>query len=144
MKAPVILALSLLTAVPAAAAPPSRRAEDVCLVDREYPSGPVLNTFVLQDVGPVAPTRSIALHGLFFTRTLKVAAIHGSAAVAADGTVRLGLFVHSSAASTNDFTLSGVTAPDFSGDLKFDADGDFRPDGSLSMERVDCSTITIP
>ena len=58
--------------------------------------------------------------------------------------VRLGLFVHSTAESTNDFTISGVTDTNFVGILSFDNDGDFVPNGTLAMELEDCATITIP
>jgi hypothetical protein len=61
-----------------------------------------------------------------------------------DGTVRLGLFVHSTAESSNDFTISGVTDTNFVGILKFDDDGDFVPNGTLAMELADCATISIP
>jgi hypothetical protein len=69
--------------------------------------------------------------------------------MSADGTVRLGVFVHSSATSTstfaaNDFTLSGTTDATFAGTYYFDNDGDYRPNGTLAIEAVDCSTIVIP
>jgi hypothetical protein len=48
--------------------------------------------------------------------------------MASTGTVRLGFFVHSTAESTNDFTVSGVTDANFAG----------------TMTPVDCVTLTIP
>lgn len=143
----LILTLGLLIAIPGIAAAAPRRSEpvDVCLGNFQFGSGPPQNTIVLQDVqGPLNPGRSTPLHGLFFTGARRVAPVHGSAAMASDGTVRLGLFVHSSAASTNDFTLSGLTDMFFAGVLNYDADGDFRPDATLTFELVDCATITIP
>lgn len=144
MKTPILLALCLLAAVPASAAPPTRKAEDVCLVNLNYPGGSPLNTFVLHDVEPLTPTRSVPIHGLYLAGTARVNPLHGSAVMAADGTIRIGLVIHSTATSTNDFTLSALTASDLSGDFNYDSDGDFRPDGTLPIERVDCSTITIP
>ena len=73
-----------------------------------------------------------------------MAPFHGSAVMVSDGTVRLGLFVHSTAESTNDFTIAGVTDTNFVGTLSFDNDGDFVPNGALAMELADCATITIP
>jgi hypothetical protein len=64
--------------------------------------------------------------------------------MAADGSVRLGLFVHSSAESTNDFTLSGVTDTTFAGSFFFDNDGDFVPNATITLEVVDCATIIVP
>jgi hypothetical protein len=72
------------------------------------------------------------------------APFHGSAAMASDGTVRLGLFVHSTAESINDFTVSGVTDTDFVGTLKYDNDGDSVPNSTLEMQLMDCDTISIP
>jgi hypothetical protein len=43
----------------------------------------------------------------------------------ATDTVRIGLFVHSTAESTNDFTVAGVTDTNFVGTLSYDNDGDF-------------------
>jgi hypothetical protein len=71
----------------------------------------------------------------------------------ATDTVRIGLFVHSPADSTNDFTVAGVTDTNFVGTLSYDNDGDFtrvlqpcqistapgaitRPDKSFSLTRV--------
>ena len=134
------LVLGLLVAVPASAAPVAKR--DVCIVAPT--GGGSFNTFILRDVEALAPGRAILLRGLFFTGAQKVAPVHGSAARAMDGSVRLGLFVHSSAASTNDFTVAGVTDTDFVGVLSYDNDGDYRPNGTLVMEPRDCDTITIP
>lgn len=135
-------ALMVLVAVPAAAAPPSAKPRDICIVNPT--GGGSFNTFVFRNVAPLSRGTSVPLQGLFFTGARKVAPVHGSAAMGSDGTVVLGAFVYSTAQSTNDFTVAGVTDTDFVGTLNFDNDGDFRPNGTLAMESVDCATIDIP
>ena len=78
------------------------------------------------------------------TGALRVAPVHGSAVMTSGGSVRIGLFIHSTAESINDFTVAGVTDTNFVGTLNFDNDGDFHPNGALAMESVDCATISIP
>lgn len=134
------LTLGLAAAVPASAAPAAKR--DVCVVNPT--GGGSYNTFVLRDVESLSPGRAVPLRGLFWTGALKVAPVHGSAVMTAGGSVRIGLFVHSTAASTNDFTVAGVTDADFVGTWSFDNDGDFRPNGTLAMELRSCSSITVP
>lgn len=139
------LALGQLIAVPAigVAAPP-RRAEDVCLINQRG-----LNTLVFQEVDPLSPGRAVALRGFYFTSAGRASAVSGSAVMVTDGSVRLGLFVHSSAtpapngAFANDFTLSGVIDATLTGNLFHDNDGDFLPDGTLPFEVADCATTTI-
>ena len=118
------------------------RTRDVCIASPT--GGGSFNTFVLRDVEPLDPGEVISLQGLFFTGARRVAPVHGSAAMAMDETVRIGLFVHSSAESTNDFTVAGVTDAAFVGTLNYDNGGDFKPNGTLAMESVDCATISIP
>ena len=139
----VIFAALATVAAPALHAGPAPRQKDVCIVNLNT-SGSPLNTFVFRDVKPLAAGGAISLEGLFFTSARKVEPVQGSAVMAADGSVRIGLFVHSSAASTNDFTMSGIAAPDFSGTLNYDTNGDFVPDGTLVMTPTDCTAITIP
>ena len=140
LAAPAVLALAFAMQASAGAAPAKNR----CLVNRDFPGSVPLNTFVFHDVGSLIPGGSIPLRGIFFTQARKPAPFHGTAIMAADGSVRLGLFVHSSAESTNDFTLSGVTDATFAGTLKFDSDGDYVPNGTLPLEVVSCDTIAIP
>lgn len=143
------LSLGVLLAV-AIALPASLAAETkktVCVINRMdpgIPTSPALNTWVFQDVDSLTAGRVISLQGTFFTAARKPAAFHGSAAMASDGTVSLGLFVHSSARSTNDFTLSGVTDERFAGTLTYDSDGDFKPDNTIVLEAVSCDGIQIP
>lgn len=139
--------LGLLLAIPAFATAAPRRGEpvDLCLVTNSP-----LNAFVFQDVTPLAAGRSMELHGLYFTNAGRVSPFSGSAAMASDGSVRLGLFVHSSATPSpagtflNDFTVSGITGANFAGPWSVDNDGDFVPNLVLQVVAVDCSIIAIP
>jgi hypothetical protein len=137
----VVLGLALVVSLNGGAAT-AARTRDACIVNPT--GGGSLNTFIFRDVEPLSPGRAISVQGLFFTGARRVAPFHGSAAMVSDGTIRLGLFVHSTAESTNDFTISGVTDTNFVGTLSFDNDGDFRPNGTLAMEVADCATISIP
>lgn len=140
--------LALLLAAPALAAAARRNeSQSLCLINPT--GGGSFNTFVFQDVTPLAPGQVISLHGIYFNGTRRATPLAGTAAMAADGSVRLGIFVHSSAVSTstvlqNDFTLAGVGDASFAGVYYFDNDGDFKPNGTLAIEPVDCSTIVIP
>ena len=138
---PVVLGLALVVFLTGGSAG-ATRTRDVCIVNPT--GGGSLNTFVLRDVEPLSAGQAVTLHGLFFTGARRVAPVHGSAVMAMDETVRVGLFVHATADSTNDFTVAGVLDTDYAGTLKFDNDGDFVPNGTLAMERVECSTISIP
>ena len=101
--------------------------------------------FILRGVEPLTRGGAISLKGFFFTTVVnRVGPLHGTAAMKSDGTVRLGFFVHSTAESLNDFTVSGITDANFVGTVNFDNDGDFKPNGTLTMQRVECSTITLP
>ena len=101
--------------------------------------------FVFSDVEPLSPGHAVSLRGLYFvTGSQRIAPVHGSAAMASDGSVRLGFFVHSTAESVNDFTVSGVTDANFVGTVSYDNDGDFVPNGTLEMQVADCATVSIP
>ena len=137
--------LALAVALPASVGADSKRT--ICLVNRETPGVPasrVLNTFIYQDVDQPSTGKVISLHGLFFGASGKTAPFDGSAVMGSDGGVRLGIFVHSTAESTNNFTLSGVTDQSFAGTLGFDADGDFKIDAPLVLELAKCDDVQIP
>ena len=138
----LFMILGVAMAVPASAAPPAPKPRDLCIVNPT--GGGSWNTFILRNVAALAPGQAIQLQGLFFTGARRVAPVHGSAVMAMDGTVRIGMFVHSTADSTNDFTVSGVTDTDFVGTWKFDNDGDYVANGTLAMELMDCASISIP
>ena len=138
---PIVLGLAILVSVTAGAAP-GGKTRDVCVASPT--GGGSFNTFIFRGVDALSRGGAIPLQGLFFTGARKVAPFSGSAVMAMDGTVRMGLFVHSTAQSTNDFTVAGVTDLNFVGTLSFDNDGDFVPNGTLAMELVDCAAIDIP
>jgi hypothetical protein len=138
----VVLGLGLVASAGSTGAASAARTRDVCI--RSPTGGGSFNTFVLRDVPSLSRGGAIPVQGLFFTGAQKIAPVHGSAAMASDGTVRLGMFVHSTAESINDFTVAGVTDENFVGTLSYDNDGDFRPNGTLAMEAVPCSAIPIP
>jgi hypothetical protein len=117
--------------------------KDVCIAAPTGGGG--FNTFILKEVDTLVPGAVAALRGLYFaTGQHRIAPLSGSAVMGSDGQIRIGFFVHSSAQATNDFTVSGVTDADYNGTVNFDNDGDFMANGTLAMQRVDCSTITIP
>ena len=116
---------------------------DVCVAAPT--GGGSFNTFVFRDVPSLSRGKAISLQGIYFTTaSQRLAPIHGTAAMGSDGTVRLGAFVHSTAQSLNDFTISGVTDANFVGTVGYDNDGDFKNNGTLVMELRECSTIAIP
>ena len=119
------------------AAPRATKTTDVCIAQGT-------NTFVFQNVERLQPGETIPLHGLYIDQTGAIAPFHGTAAMRSNATTVLGLFVHGSAQLSNDITISGVTAADFSGSVNFDNDGDFRPNGTSVWQPADCSTIPIP
>ena len=135
---PAVLGLALVLPSVAAAGPN----KDLCIVAPT--GGGSFNTFVLQDVPNLSQGKSFLVHGLFFTGARKSEPVHGTLAISPDGPVLVGLFVHSTAQSTNDFTVSGVLDGNFAGTLNFDNDGDFKPNGTLTMQEVDCATIDVP
>jgi hypothetical protein len=144
-----IVTLGLLTAISEIAAAAPRKNVDVCVVNRVSPGANPLNTLVFRDVAPLSPGGAISLRGLYFSSSNRVSPFAGSAVMESNGTVRLGLFVHSSAnpgpnVFLNDFTLSGLTDTSFAGALNFDNDGDFLPNGTITFESEDCAAITIP
>ena len=139
---PVVLGLVAVMSLPGGGAQ-AAKARDVCIASPT--GGGSFNAFVLRNVEPLNAAGAISLHGVYFvTASRRLAAVHGTAAMAADGTVRVGMFVHSTAESTNDFTVAGVTDANLVGTLSYDNDGDFVPNGTLAMQPVDCATISIP
>jgi hypothetical protein len=143
---PVVMALTLTASASAAAAPVDpKKTRDVCVVD--VSSGFPLNYFVFRDVEPLTLNQPLSLKGLYFVPSRLPAPLHGSAVLISDGSVRIGFFVHSTATPTadpNDFTMAGKTDSNFVGLVTFDNDGDFKPNGTLDLRTVDCSTVNIP
>ena len=138
----VVLGLGLVGFAGSTGVASGARTGDVCMPSPT--GGGWLNTFVVAGVPSLSRGGAISVQGLFFTGAQRIAPVHGSAAMASDGTVRLGMFVHATAEQLNDFTVAGVTDEDFVGTLSYDNDGDFKPNGTLVMEAVPCSSIPIP
>ena len=133
--------LGLVLAVPASAAAAPNK--DRCMVSPT--GGGSFNTFVFLDVPHLQAGQAVAVQGVFFTGAQKLAPFHGTIVTAPDGLrLLVGLFVHSTALSLNDFTVSGVVDQTLGGTVNFDNDGDFKPNGTLTVSEVDCATITIP
>jgi len=61
-----------------------------------------------------------------------------------DGSVIAGIFVHSLADSTNNFTLEWTTDTTLAGTAKFDSNGDHQSDGTLDLRSVDCRSLSLP
>lgn len=131
--------LGFVLAAPASAA---AAGHDRCLVNPT--GGGSFNTFVFLEMPSPKRGASVAVQGVFFTGARKLAPFDGSIATSPDGTMLVGLFVHSTALSLNDFTMAGLLDVQFAGSLNFDNDGDFKTNGALDVHEVDCNTIDIP
>jgi len=143
VKQPLLLVLGLAVVLPSdGRVARAARTRDVCIVNPT--GGGTFNTFIFRDVEPLSAGGAITVRGLYFAGSSRVAPFHGSAIMAMDGAVRLGLFVHSTAESTNDFTVAGVTDTNFVGTLSYDNDGDFVTNGTLAMQAIRCDALAIP
>lgn len=142
------LGLGLPMALPegALAARPRSENVDVCTVS--VVNGVVSRTLVFRDVPPLRPGDAVSLRGIYFSAANVTLPFEGSAVMAADGMVRIGLLVHTSARrsdlTTADFLLSGETDTNFSGDLHFRVDGEIYPGGLVTYEPADCAAIVVP
>lgn len=142
---PVLLGFAVMAAMDARVDGATRvsKTRDVCVASPT--GGGTFNTFVFRDVEPLTRGGAVSLRGIYFvTGGQRIAPISGSAVMGSDDRVRIGFFVHSTAESTNDFTVSGLSDIDFAGTLNFDNDGDFVPNGTLAMQTVDCASLIIP
>src|SRR5262249_41524088 len=90
-----------------------------------------------------SPSRRDRLLGTFRAAT-RVVNFDGSAAMRPDGSVIAGIFVHSLADSTNNFTLEWTTDTTLAGTAKFDSTGDHQSDGTLDLRSVDCRSLSLP
>ena len=125
-------------AVTAAAAPKPQDTRR-CVSDADH-----LNWWVFSNVSPLAAGTAVGVQGIYFTGARRPAPFHGSAMMSADGSVRIGIFVHSATGGTNDFTMSGITDGNFAGPVSFDSDGDFKFNGTLQLVSVACDTVSVP
>jgi hypothetical protein len=143
--APVVLGLGAVIAINGGVAG-AAKPKDVCLVAPTGGGG--FNTFILREVEALVPGGAVALHGFYFTTGVrKIGPLEGTAAMGSDEQIRIGFFVHSTAEggpNPNDFTISGLIDAGYNGTVGYDNDGDFKNNGTLEMQRVDCSTIDTP
>ena len=142
---PVLLGFGLMLSMNTGAAG-AGKPKDVCIAAPTGGGG--FNTFVLKEVETLSPGTAAALRGFYFTTGgQKIGPLQGTAAMGSDGQIRIGLFVHytaENAALLNDFTVSGLIDAGYNGTVGFDNDGDFKINGTLDFQRVDCSTTVIP
>lgn len=144
-----VLGLGLALAIPevAAAAPRRSQSSDLCVVTI-YEGNPSGQTLVFRDVPTLSPGDATPLHGIFFTNARVALPFHGSAVMAADGMVRLGLLVHTSARRPDitgaDVQFSGETDASFAGVVHYKTDGEVYPYLLLTLQPVDCASIDIP
>ena len=140
---PVLLGFGVLASINGGVAS-AAKLKDVCIAAPTGGGG--FNTFILKDVDALFPGGAVALHGFYFTTGVRrIGPLEGTAAMGSDGQIRIGFFVHSTAeGGQNDFTIAGLVDADYNGTVSFDNDGDFKPNSTLDMQRVDCSTIVTP
>lgn len=140
---PALLGFAVLVVMNADVASAAKE-RDVCMAASTGGGG--FNEFILKDVDTLTIGEAISLRGIYTaTGSQRISPLSGSAIMGSDGQIRIGFFVHSTAqGGTNDFTVSGVLDAAYNGTVNFDNDGDFKPNGTLAMQRVDCSTITLP
>ena len=140
---PALLGFGVLVAMNGGVARAARD-RDVCLAAPTGGGG--FNEFILKDVDVLAPGGAISVRGIYTTTgSQRISPLDGSAAMGPDGQIRIGFFVYSTAqGGQNDFTVSGLLDGAYNGTVNFDNDGDFKPNGTLTMQRVECSTITLP
>jgi hypothetical protein len=147
------LALGALMALPdtSAAAPKRNQSSDICVVTRDS-NDKVYMTLVFHDVPPLSPGRAVPLWGLSFNNTTNIDQrafpFDGSALMENDGTIRLGVFIHTMARRSTlfagDHHLAGKTDATFSGTLHYKIDGEVYPYYQFTFEPEDCAAITIP
>ena len=111
-------------------------AKDICTTDGS-------NAFVFKSVKNLRPGGVIPLLGTFRAANRTVN-FDGSAAMRPDGSIIAGIFVHSLADNTNNFTLEWTTDATLAGTAKFDGNGDHQSDGTLELRSVDCKSLSIP
>jgi len=140
---PALLGFGVMVALSGGVARGARQ-KDLCLAAPTGGGGD--NLFVLRDVETLVLGDAVGLRGFWTTTgSQRISPLSGTAAMASDGQIRVGFFVHSTAqGGQNDFTVSGLLDAAFAGTLHYDNDGDFTPNGTLEAQRVDCSSVTIP
>ena len=143
---PALLGFGVLVALNAdvARAANAAKDKDVCLAAPT--GGGSFNEFILRNVDTLVAGDAVSLRGIYTTTgSQRISPLDGTAIMGSNGQIRIGFFVYSTAqGGSNDFTVSGVLDAAYNGTVNFDNDGDFKPNGTLTMQRVECSTITLP
>jgi hypothetical protein len=94
-------------------------------------------------VKTLRPGATVALTG-YYTQSGMPSPFDGAATMRADGSVMAGVFVHALATGANNFTVEWTTDPTLAGAAKYDADGDFQADGTLTLTTIDCASVPAP
>jgi len=135
----------LLVTILLGLSPASALAKDICVRSSDGDS------FVFSKVQTLRPGRVVPLTGIrlaSFPSARPVAPVHGSAVMDGEGTVHIGVLVHTMSPALNQPSSSFLVSVDanaqFTGSGTFDGAGDFRPTGSLTWTGIDCSSIEIP
>jgi len=110
-------------------------AKDVCVSDGS-------NTFIFKKVKTLRPGNAVPLVGIYQALG-RATTFDGSAVMRADGSIAAGIFVHTLADDTGNFTMEWITDPSLAGVAKFDHNGDHESDGTLDLRVVDCSRIVL-
>jgi hypothetical protein len=124
----------LLQAYPSAAL-----AADKCLKDAFG------NLLVFKRVKILRPGGAVALTGMFISGAVS-SPLTGAAVMRADGTVRVGVFLHTlhPTLGTVNATYEWTADADFAGAGVFDTDGDYLSNGAISFLTYDCKAFPIP
>jgi len=124
-------------------APAQALAKDVCI--RQTGSG----RYIFRAVKTLRPGRVVPLTGAFVFPGFDFAfPVDGTAVMRADGTVNIGVMVHSMNASPSPTSSSFLVVleanADFTGTGTVDLDGDFSPNDTVAWTSVSCSSVAIP
>lgn len=110
-------------------------ARDICVQDNFGEYWRFRRVGSLSGTGKIVPLSGVKLIGT------ANAAVDGTAVKLADGTVNIGLFVHSMTPPRSNFTVTLRSDMNFSGGGFFDSNGDYLSDGAISFSNADCSSI---
>ena len=142
---PYVVGLALLAPATAAAQSKKPSTQDRCIASTGGNQPYYVITF--QDVPALTPQRTIPVRGVFYPNSTNGAIpFDGSAVMALDGSVRVGVFVHGIPVFPFTWTMSAVTDTSFAGTYRFDTDGDFYadPGSGLAFYAADCTTVPLP
>jgi hypothetical protein len=126
-------------------APANALARNICVPDDDGGS------YLFSKVEKLRPGGVVPLTGVRvapFPLGRPVAPVTGAAVMETDGTVHIGVLVHTMSASLNPTSSSFLVSVDgnaeFTGTGTFDGAGNFRPTSSTTWTNVDCRLIAVP